>query len=56
MKKLFAMAFELLAYIAIGLIVGRYIDAAFSLKGWGIIGSVFLVYLLWFLQFYKRLR
>ncbi len=56
MKKFFALIFELLAYITVGLVIGRYLDAAFSLRGWGTIGSVFVVYGIWFFQFFKNLQ
>ena len=56
MKKFFALAFELLAYIAVGLLAGRYLDAVFSLKGWGTIGAILIVYIFWFFQFFKHIK
>jgi len=55
-KKFFVLAFELTAYVALGLVIGRYIDATFSLKGWGTALSVFICYFLWLFQIYKALK
>ncbi|MGI9549206.1 MAG: AtpZ/AtpI family protein [Bdellovibrionales bacterium] len=56
MKKFLLLGFEIFSYIAVGLVVGYYIDKAFALKGWGLISSVFICYLLWFLNFFKKLK
>ena len=55
-KQLLILSTELIAYILIGLLIGRFLDYSLDLKGWGTLGCVTLVYLLWFIKFYKRLR
>ena len=57
MKKQFLiLSSELLAYILLGFFIGYFLDQSLDLKGWGVLSCVFLVYLLWFLKVYKRLR
>ena len=56
MKKLFALSTELLSFIVIGFLVGRFLDKRFLLEGWATIACLILVYSLWFLNFYKNYR
>ena len=56
MKKLFVLSTELLSFIAIGLLVGRLLDKRFLLEGWATIFCLVLVYILWFLNFYRKFR
>ena len=56
MKKLFILSTELLSFIAIGFLIGRFLDKKFLLEGWATIACLFVVYILWFLNFYRHLR
>ena len=56
MKKLLALAFELIGYMFIAFFVGSYVDAYFSLKGYGTFTFVILMYLVWFFHLYKLYR
>ena len=50
------LVFELFGYIMAALLLGRYTDAYFSLKGKGTLAFVLLVYVLWFYRFFKMYR
>ena len=56
MKKLLFLIFQLLGYITVALVLGRYLDAYFSLRGKAVLICVILVYILWFLQLFKMYR
>ena len=53
-KEFLILSTELIAYVLIGLFLGRLLDHNFNLKGWGALVCVTLFYLLWFLKFYKK--
>lgn len=55
-KEFLILSSELIAYILIGLFLGRLLDDNFNLKGWGALACVSLLYLLWFFKLYKKLR
>ena len=56
MKKLLIFSAELLSFIAVGLLLGFFLDKIFSLEGWGTLACVILVYILWFLKFFRKFR
>ena len=56
MKKLLFLSAELLSFIIVGLAFGWFLDKVFLLEGWATLVCVILVYLLWFLKFFKKLR
>ena len=56
MKKLLALSAELLSFIAVGLLLGLFLDKIFLWEGWATLACVFLVYILWLLKFLKKFQ
>lgn len=56
MKKLLFLSAELLSFIAIGLLLGLFLDRVFLWEGWATLTCVLLVYVLWFLKFLKKFQ
>ena len=56
MKKLLVLSAELLSFIAVGLLLGLFLDKIFLLEGWATLFCVALVYILWFLKFFRKFR
>ena len=56
MKKLLILSTELLSFIAVGLLIGLFLDKVFYWEGWATLICLFLVYVLWFFKFFKKLK
>lgn len=56
MKGFFILSTELLSFIAVGFLVGWFLDDKFLLGGWASILCLFVAYILWFVKFYKKLH
>ena len=56
MKKLIRLSTELLSFVLVGFLVGRFLDKTFFLEGWATLFCLIVVYILWFLKFYKASR
>ncbi|MCZ0932227.1 MAG: AtpZ/AtpI family protein [Oligoflexia bacterium] len=56
MKKFLVLSAELLSFIAVGLCLGLFLDKVFSWEGWATLVCLILVYALWFLKLFKKLR
>ena len=54
MKKFFVLGAEFLSFILAGLLLGFFLDKSFSLEGWGVLVCLLLVYILWFIKFFKK--
>jgi len=55
-KKLMLFSTELLSFVALGFLLGHFLDKQFFLEGWGVLGGLFLAYSLWIFNFYKSSR
>lgn len=56
MKRFLFLGFEFLSYLGIGLIFGWYLDKKFNGEGLIMLLSLFIIYVIWFYQFYRRFR
>ena len=56
MKKLFVLSAELFSFVALGFLIGGFLDKKFLLEGWATIFCLAAAYVLWFLNFYRHFR